>query len=55
MCIGNVEHKERINNKTAMRVYFIRIGNAEYKERINSETAMRFTIYGLGMQSTKRE
>ena len=42
MRIGNVEHKERKNNKTAMRVYFIRIENAEHKERINNETAMRF-------------
>jgi len=49
MRIGNVEHKERKNNKTAMRVYYMRIENVEHKERINDETAMRFAICGLGM------
>ena len=54
MRIGNTEHKERKNNKTAMQFYYMRIGNVEHKERKNNETARRFTICGLGIQNPKR-
>ena len=54
MCIGNTEHKERKNNKTAMQFYYMRIGNVEHKERINGETAMQFTICVLGIRNINR-